>query len=199
MAQPPAADLTQLLAAWGEGDESALDRLVPLVEAELRRPARHYMRRERSDHTLQTTALINEAYIRLIDSSRVHWQNRAHFFGVSAQVMRRVLVDIARARGSLKRGGDVPHVPLDEGMGARLDDDPDIVALDEAVTAFEAVDPRKARMVELRYFGGLTVEEIAEVLHVSPETVKRDWRLARVWLKRRLESPGDSGQRTDDV
>jgi len=199
VSQPPAADVTHLLVAWSEGDESALGRLVPLVESELRRLARHYMRRERSGHPLQTTALINEAYLHLIDSSRVRWQNRAHFFGVSAQVMRRVLVDMARARGALKRGGDVAHVPLDEGMGARLDRDPDLVALDEALTAFAAIDPRKARMVELRYFGGLTVEEAAEVLQVSPETVKRDWKLAKVWLMRWLTSPGSAAKGSDDV
>lgn len=191
MPASPARDVTQLLLAWGEGDRAALDTLVPLVYQELRRLARHYMRGECAGHTLQTTALVNEAYVRLIDASRVPWQSRAHFFGVSAKLMRQILVDAARARGSLKRGGDVERVPLDDGLDVVAERGDDLVALDEALTALAAMDPRKGQVVELRHFGGLSVEETAEVLKVSVDTVMRDWKVARLWLRRELtRAPG---------
>jgi RNA polymerase sigma-70 factor (ECF subfamily) len=180
-------EITGLLLAWNGGDPAALDRLMPLVYEELRRLARSYMRRQRPDHTLQTTALVNEAYLRLIDSSRVSWQNRAHFFAVSAMVMRRVLVDLARARRSEKRGGEAIVVSIDEALDAVPDRAAEIVALDEALNTLAGLSPRQARVVELRYFGGLTEEEVAEVLQTSERTVRRDWTLARAWLKRELE------------
>lgn len=186
MPAPAARDVTQLLLAWGGGDEAALDALVPLVYAELHRLARLYMRRERHGHTLQTTALVNDAYVRLIDASRVRWQNRTHFFAVSARLMRQILVDAARAHGPLKRGGDVARVPLDDELAVFSERDDDLVAVDPALTALAAVDPRKGQVVELRYFGGLTVEETADVLKVSADTVMRDWKLARLWLHREL-------------
>ncbi|MCX6552369.1 MAG: sigma-70 family RNA polymerase sigma factor [Acidobacteria bacterium] len=182
-----ARDVIALLVAWTDGDYAAFDELMPLVYAELRRLAHHYMRGERQGHTLQTTALVHEAYVRLVDCSRVRWENRAHFFAVSAQLMRRILVDAARTRGALKRGCDVPHVSLDEESAVTTGRESSLVALDEALTSLSRVDARKARVVELRYFGGLSVTETAEVLHVSPETVMRDWRLAKVWLLRELE------------
>jgi RNA polymerase sigma-70 factor (ECF subfamily) len=184
---PPAQDVTELLVAWGEGDRSALDALVPLVYAELHRLARHYIRGERPGRTLQTTALVHEAYLRLIDASRVRWESRAHFFAVSAQLMRRILVDAARTRGARKRGGDVPRVSLDDGIDVATARGDDLVALDDALTVLAALDPRKERVVELRYFGGLTVEETAEALNVSVDTVMRDWKLARLWLHRELQ------------
>ena len=182
--------MTDLLRAWADGDDGALERLTPLVEAELRRLARGYMRRERRGHTLQTTALVNEAYLRLTDARQVRWQDRAHFLGISARLMRRVLVDHARTHGSLKRGGGVHHVTLDDRVQAVGEPGPDLVALDRAMDALAAADARKCRVVELRYFGGLSVEETAEVLGVSPDTVKRDWRLAKLWLLRELEGEG---------
>jgi RNA polymerase sigma factor (TIGR02999 family) len=191
-----ARDVTQLLVAWSEGDQGALEHLVPLVESELRRLARHYMRGERPDHPLQTTALINEAYLRLIDTSRIRWQNRAHFFGVSAQLMRRVLVDFARARDSQKRGGAVSHVALDEEVAGVVERGADLVALDDALNALAGIDARKARVVELRYFGGLSVEETAEVLGVSTDTVTRDWKMAKAWLHRELR--GDEARERGD-
>ena len=178
--------MTALLQAWSAGDRTALDRLVPIVHAELRRLARRYMRQERAGHTLQTTALINEAYIRLVDAQGVNWQNRAHFFGISARVMRQVLVDFARRRGYQKRGGGEQRVPLDEALLVAETPDQDLVALDEALTALAAVDPRKSRAIELRFFGGVSIEEAALLLEVSPETVKRDCRLAKAWLLRWL-------------
>jgi RNA polymerase sigma factor (TIGR02999 family) len=187
---PADADVTSLLAAWGEGDEAALARLVPLVYAELHRLAHHYMRDERRGGTLQTTALVNEAYLRLVDTRRVRWESRAHFLGVAAQAMRRILVDAARTRGARKRGGAVPHVSLDELSLAAPERGPSLVALDEALTALAEVDDRKSRVVELRYFGGLTVAETAAVLHVSPETVQRDWHVAKAWLLRELSGEG---------
>jgi RNA polymerase sigma factor (TIGR02999 family) len=185
---PPrsAAEITRLLVAWGEGDRAALEALAPLVDAELRRLAHRYVRRERPGHTLQTSALVNEAYIRLIDWRNVRWQNRAHFFGVSAQLMRRILVDFARDRRRLKRGGAALQVSLGEAEPVAVERAEDLVALDEALGALAEVDPRKARVVELRFFGGLSVDETAEVLEVSAETVMRDWRLAKVWLLREL-------------
>jgi RNA polymerase sigma factor (TIGR02999 family) len=179
-------DVTGLLLAWGEGDASALARLTPLVHEELRRLARHYMRRERPDHTLQPTALVNEAFLRLIDANRVQWQNRSHFFGVSARLMRQILVDIARRRGYQKRGGGAHRTALDDAMAVVEEPGDDLVALDAALDALSQVDVRKAQVVEMRFFGGMTVEETALALGVSGETVKRDWRLAKAWLKRRL-------------
>jgi len=181
-------DLTELLAAWGDGDRSALDKLIPLVHDELRRLAHRYMSGERTGHTLETTALVNEAYIRLIDSSRVRWQNRTHFFAVSAQLMRRILVDYARSHRSIKRGGGSPPAPLDDALAFSPERDTDLVALDEALSRLASLDERKSRVVELRFFGGLAVEETAEALGVSPDTVMRDWRLAKSWLMRELEA-----------
>ena len=186
MPTPAPQEVTQLLLAWSEGDEEALARLVPLVHAELHRLARRYLRGERPGHPLQTTALVNEAYLRLIDARQVRWQNRAHFFGVSARLLRRILVDFARQRGYQKRGGGACHVSLDEALAVGRKPDEDLLALDEALQALAAVDARKGQVVELRFFGGLSVDETAEVLAVSAETVRRDWRLARAWLKRRL-------------
>lgn len=179
-------EITRLLVAWGDGDQSALEELAPMVQAELHRLAHHYMSRERPGHTLQTSALVNEAYIRLIDWKNTRWQNRAHFFGVSAQLMRRILVDHARDRQYLKRGGDALQVSLSEAAAFSLGRSSDLVALDEALTALAEVDRRKEQVVELRFFGGLSVKEVAEVLKVSEETVMRDWRLAKVWLLREL-------------
>jgi RNA polymerase sigma factor (TIGR02999 family) len=187
VATPSPGAVTELLRAWSEGDDGALERLVPLVEAELRRLARGYLGRERRGHTLQTTALVNEAFLRLTDARRVRWQDRAHFLGISARLMRRVLVDYARRRGFQKRGGGAQRVTLVEGLVASSDPALDIVALDRALEALANVDVRKSRVIELRFFGGLTVEEAAEVLNVSPDTVKRDWRLAKLWLLRALE------------
>jgi RNA polymerase sigma factor (TIGR02999 family) len=184
--RPSSPRVTELLQAWSAGDATALDRLVPLVHAELRRLARRYMRRERVGHTLQTTALIHEAYIRLVEAQGVTWQNRAHFFGISARVMRRVLVDFARERGYRKRGGGERRVALDEALLVANAPDEDLVALDDALNALSEVDPRKSRAIELRFFGGLSIEEAALVLEVSPETVKRDCRLAKAWLLRWL-------------
>ena len=179
--------VTTLLRAWSDGDDGALERLMPLVEAELRRLARTYMGRERREHTLQTTALVNEAFLRLIDARRVSWQDRAQFVGIAARLMRRVLVDHARARAYQKRGGGAQRVTLDEALSVSSDPTPDVVALDRALEALAAIDVRKSRIVELRFFGGLSIEETAEVLHVSTDTVKRDWRLAKLWLLRELQ------------
>ena len=187
---PP--DLTRLLLAWSDGDETALQRLMPLVYSELRRLAERYMGRERTGHTLQTTALINETYLRLVGARDVHWQNRAHFYAVSAGAMRRILVDFARARKNLKRGGGARPVPLDEQVLAGLTRSADLLALDEALERLAALSPRQGRVVELRYFGGMTEQEVAEVLHVSSRTVRSDWQLARAWLHREL------GRRTND-
>jgi len=195
MSQPSPHEITELLVAWGGGDESALDRLMPLVYDELRRLAHRYMSRERPGHTLQTTALVNEAYLRLVSWRDVQWQNRAHFFAVSAQMMRRILVDFARDRQYLKRGGGALRVSLADVASLTEQRGADLVALDEALTALAEVDWRKAQVVEMRFFGGLSVEEVAEVLKVSKETVIRDWRLAKVWLLRELgrEAAGDEG------
>jgi len=179
-------EITRLLVAWGDGDQAALEELAPLVHSELHRLAHHYMGRERPGHTLQTSALVNEAYIRLIDWKNVHWQNRAHFFAVSAQLMRRILVDFARQRKNLKRGGDVLQVSLTEAKALAVDRDSDLLALNEALTALAELDHRMSQVVEMRFFGGLSIEEVAEVLKVSKETVMRDWRLAKVWLLREL-------------
>jgi RNA polymerase sigma factor (TIGR02999 family) len=178
-------DITQLLRAWTEGDERALGELTPLVYAELHRLAHRYMRRERPGHSLQTSALVNEAYVRLVDYTRMQWQNRAHFFAVSAQLMRRILVDHAR-RHNVKRGRGVRHVALDEALVVSADPGVDFVALDEALNALGRVDPRKVQVVEMRFFGGLSVDETAAVLEVSPVTVRRDWNSAKIWLYREL-------------
>lgn len=186
MAAKSTGAVTQLLRAWSDGDESALDRLIPLVETELRRLARGYMGRERRDHTLQVTALVNEAFLRLTDARQLRWQDRAHFLGISARVMRRVLVDHARARGYQKRGGGARRVELDEALVVSPALSLDLLALDRALDELAAGDPRKARVIELRFFTGMSVEETAEALHVSTDTVKRDWRIARLWLLREL-------------
>ena len=187
MAIPSSVEVTQLLLAWSQGEPAALEKLVPLVHAELSRLAHHYMAGERTGHTLQTTALVNEAFLRLVDSSQVRWQNRAHFMAVSAQLMRRILVDFARSRNYLKRGAGAQQVTLDEAMLISESPDLDVVELDRALGALATVDARKSQVVELRFFGGLTEEEAAEVLKVSPETVRRDMRLAKTWLLREMD------------
>ena len=186
MALPRSAEITGLLRAWSGGDQAALDRLASLVYDELRRMARRYMRDERAANTLQTTALVNEVYLRLVDVKNVDWQQRAQFFAITAQMMRRILVDAARARGSHKRGGGAVKVNVDEVPVMSPEPDASLVALDEALEAFAAVAPRQAKLVELRYFGGLSEEEIAEVLKISPRTVRRDWEFAKSWLMREL-------------
>jgi len=186
MVGPSTQQVTKLLQAWGQGEDDALDELLPLVHQELRRLARRHMFGERIGHTLQTTALVNEAYLRLVNSRHVNWQNRAHFFAISAQLMRRILVDSARARGYQKRGGGIPKVTLDEALIGPQEKGRDLVALDDALKVLSEVDPRKSRVVALRFFGGLGVKETAQVLKVSPDTVLRDWRLAKAWLKREM-------------
>ena len=193
MSQPAPNEITGLLVAWADGDESALERLIPLVYNELRRLAHRYMRGERPGHTLQTTALVNEAYLRLVDWKDVQWENRAHFFAVSAQMMRRILVDFARDRQYLKRGAGAIQVSLGEATALTECRTSDLVALDEALNSLFEVDRRKGQVVELRYFGGLSVKEAAAVLKVSEETVMRDWRLAKVWLLREL-GPGTNSE-----
>jgi RNA polymerase sigma-70 factor, ECF subfamily len=194
MTKPTPQEVSSLLHAWRGGDKSALDDLMPLVYAELRHRAHRYMARERSGHSLQTTALVNEAYLRLVDLRSIEWQDRAHFFAIAASFMRRILVDHARARGYRKRGGNARQVSLEEAMLVTPDAGTDLVRLDEALTALAAIDARKARVVELRFFGGLTEEEAAEVLQVSRETVKRDWKLAKVWLLCELRDGAGSGK-----
>jgi RNA polymerase sigma factor (TIGR02999 family) len=181
------ASPTELLLAWGQGEAAALDRLMPLVHGELRQLARRYMARERPNHTLQPTALVNEAYLRLIEISRVQWRNRTHFLAMAARVMRRILVDVARAHRNGKRGGGVIKVGLDEAF-AVADRPVELVALDEALRKLSAISPRQSQVVELHFFGGLTLEEAADVLEVSRDTVKRDWRFAKLWLLRELSS-----------
>jgi RNA polymerase sigma-70 factor (ECF subfamily) len=180
------AQVTDLLHAWGEGDETALHQLVPLVESELRRLAGAYMARERPGHTLQPTALVNEAFLRLVDAQGVRWHGRAHFFGIAARLMRRVLVDHARARGFQKRGGGAQTVPLETTILVSRAPDIALLDLDDALDALAEVDERKAKVVEMRFFGGMTVEETAGALGVSGDTVKRDWRLAKLWLLKTL-------------
>ena len=187
MSESAPSEISLLLEAWSRGDQSAFERLVSLVYGELHRLAHRYMAREQPGRTLQTTALVNEAYLRLVDANQVQWQNRAHFFAISAQVMRRILVDFARSRGYQKRGGNLRKVSFDEAVAVSPEPDPDLIELDDALGALAAIDPRKAKVVELRFFGGLSVEETAEVLKVSPDTVMRDWRLAKVWLARELK------------
>lgn len=198
MAAPLSQDVTQLLKAWGNGEQEALDQLIPLVYHELHRLAHRYMGRERDAHTLQSTALVHEAYERLVDLKEMSWQNRAHFFGVSAQLMRRILVDYARARRYSKRGGEWRQVPLNEAVALFRDRRTDIVALDDALTALAGIDPRKSRVVEMRFFGGLNNKEVAELLHVSEETVLRDWRLAKVWLLKELSQTEPDEERHGD-
>jgi RNA polymerase sigma-70 factor, ECF subfamily len=182
-------DVTGLLHAWADGDDRAMDQLAPLVEAELRRLARGLMRRERHGHTLQPTALVNEAFVRLMDARHVRCTDRAHFVGLASRLMRRVLVDHARARAYHKRGGDAERVALTEDVAIAPDDHSvNVIAVDRALEALAAVDPRQARVVELRFFGGLSVDETADVLHMSADTIKRDWRLAKAWLARELGS-----------
>lgn len=182
MTRSSAQTVSLLLYDWSDGDKSALDRLVPLVYGELRRLAHRYMIREKAGHTLQTTALVNEAYLRLVGLEQIDWRDRAHFFAISATFMRRILVDFARSRRNQKRGGEVKRVSLDESLFISPEPKLELIRVDEALTALADFDTRKARVVELRYFGGMTEEETATVLHVSRETVKRDWRLAKNWL-----------------
>jgi RNA polymerase sigma factor (TIGR02999 family) len=187
-------EITRLLQAWSQGDQRALDDLTPYVHKELHRVAHHYMSREPRGHTLQTAALINEAYVRLIDSRDMSWQNRAQFFGVCARLMRQILTDFARSRLSKKRGRDVQRISLDETLEVSVEPRADLVALNDALNRLAAIDPRKSQVVELRFFGGLTAEEAAVVLRVSPQTVLRDWKLAKVWLHREL-----TGEMRDEV
>lgn len=184
MSETSTQQVTQLLVNWSNGDQSALEQLTPLVYSELRRLAGRYLRKERPDHTLQSTALVHEAFIRLIDQKNVRWQNRAHFFGVAAQMIRRILVDHARSRSASKRGSGAPRLSLDEAIATPDRKDLDLVALDDALNTLSKIDPQQARIVELRFFTGLTVEETAEVLGISPATVKRDWVTAKAWLYR---------------
>jgi RNA polymerase sigma factor (TIGR02999 family) len=186
MTKPPPHEVSQLLQAWSDGNEEALEKLVPLVYEELHRLARHYMSGERAGHTLQTTELVNEAYVRLVDWKNVRWQNRAHFFGVAAQMMRRILVDFARSRHYAKRGGEARKVSLSEAAVVSVERGEDFIALDEALESLTVIDARKGRIVELRFFGGLSVEETAEVLKISSRTVMREWSLAQAWLHREL-------------
>ncbi len=188
----PKNEVTQLLLRWSEGDKAALGKLMPLVYRELRRLAGHYMRRERPGHTLQASALVNEAYLRLVDYRRMQWQNRAHFFAVAAQAMRRVLVEHARSRQYAKRGGTAQRISLDDVAVLTDQQAAELVALDEALTSLEALDARKARIVELRYIGGLSIEEAAETLGVSTATVERDWRSAKAWLYRAISQEKDT-------
>jgi RNA polymerase sigma factor (TIGR02999 family) len=185
-----ANQITQLLQNWSDGDEHAIEQLMPLVYDELHRMARRYMSSEKPGHTLQATALVNEAYLRLVNASEANFQNRTHFFAVSAQVMRRILVDWARTRQAAKRGSDVPALELNEALAIPAQTGTDLVAVDDALKALALVDARKSQVVELRFFGGLSIEETAEVLKVSRETVNRDWRLAKSWLRRELGHPG---------
>ena len=182
MSAADSPSVTRLLRAWSGGDEDALGRLVPLVYEELRRRARHYMARERAGNTLQPTALVNEVYLRLVDAAEVQWQDRAHFFAIAAQMMRRILVDAARARGSAKRGGEARKVTFDERLAAAPATDRELLALDDAIEALSRKDRRKAEVVELRFFGGLSLQETAEALKVSEDTVGRDWNFAKAWL-----------------
>jgi RNA polymerase sigma factor (TIGR02999 family) len=190
MDEPPASktgpNVTALLRAWSAGEQTALDQLLPLLHAELKRIARRYMSRERQGHTLQPTALVNEAFLRLVDVHGIHWQDRAHFFALSAQMMRRILVNYALARGAGKRGGAARQVSLDEAMIVCAERDSELVALDAALQSLAKLDPRKAQIVELRFFAGLSVEETAAVLKVSPQTVLRDWKLSKTWLAREM-------------
>ena len=187
MKAPSSEEVTQLLVAWSKGNKGALDQLMPMVYRELHRLARRRLDRENDGHTLQTTALVNEAYIRMVGQNKAQWQNRAHFFAIAAQMMRRILVDYARSRHYAKRGGGAPQVSFDEMLAAPGGRAADVVALDEALTTLAEFDERKSKMVELRFFGGLSIEETAEVLGVSPGTVRRDWTLAKAWLQSEIQ------------
>lgn len=187
----PREAVTRMLIDWSGGDREAPAKLMPLVYEELRQLARQYLRRERADHTLQATGLVHEAYLRLVDQSTATWQNRAHFFGVAAQVMRRILVDYARSHHAEKRGGNWDKLVFDEALAPAAERSVDLLALDDALQDLLALDPRQSQIVELRYFGGLTIDEVAEVLDVSPRTVKREWRMAKAWLRRQL-IPGEN-------
>jgi RNA polymerase sigma factor (TIGR02999 family) len=187
MPTPSNSDVTALLLAWGQGDNGAFDRLVPVVHAELRRIAHRHMRHERGDHTLQATALVNEAFLKLIDARQIQYQDRAHFFALSSRLMRQVLVDWARARGYQKRGGGASNVTLDEGRVGVVERPADVVALDEALDSLAEIDARKSQVVEMRFFGGLSIEETAAALGISERTVKRDWTMAKLWLLRELK------------
>ena len=193
MIVPSPPEITQLLRAWSGGEPGALEKLMPVVYNELHRLAQRFMAHERPDHTLQTTALVNEAYLRLVDSQQASWQDRAHFFAMCAQLMRRILVDWSRSRRSLKRGGEVRPMALDEALAVSSERSADLVALDHGLKALAAFDPRKSQVVELRFFGGLSVEETAEVLKVSAETVMGDWKLAKMWLRRELSREESHG------
>lgn len=188
MATESPHEVTRLLLDWSNGNQAALDKLMPLVDRELHRLAHHYMRQEKPGHTLQTTALVNEAYLRLIDQRNARWKNRAHFFALSAQLMRRILVDYARKRKYAKRGGDARKISFDEVMAVSPERGADLIALDDALEKLAGIDPRKSKVVELRFFGGLSVEETAEALSVSPLTVKRDWKMAKAWLYNSLNN-----------
>jgi RNA polymerase sigma-70 factor (ECF subfamily) len=194
MGTPAKSDVTQLLKAWSDGDDAALAQLTPLVYDELHRMAQRCMAREQPGHTLQTSALVNEAFLRLVDVHQVSWQNRAHFFAISARMMRRILTDFARSRHYLKRGGDARYVTFDEALVVCRQPDTDIVAIDEALSRLASLDARKGKVVELRFFGGLSVEETAEAMNISPETVMRDWKFAKMWLRRAL-----SGEDADEL
>jgi RNA polymerase sigma factor (TIGR02999 family) len=193
MAAPSSSDVTSLLRAWGQGDEIALQKLMPLVYDQLHAAARRYMAGERAGHTLQTTALIHETYLRVIDIRHIEWQDRAHFLAVCAQLMRRILIDFARSRSYQKRGGAAHHVNFDEALVVTPEPDFNLVALDDALTRLAKMDERKGKIVELRFFGGLDVKETAEVMKVSPDTVMRDWKMAKVWLLRELRGGADHG------
>ena len=188
MAENSPPDITKLLQDWSDGRREALDAIVPLVYDELRRQARHYLRRERAEHTLQTTALVNEAYLKLVEQNRVVWQNRAHFFGIAANLMRRILVDYAKTKNRLKRGGSAENLPLEEAfyIAATDENEIDLLALDKVLNELAEIDQQQAKIVELRFFSGLSIAETAEVLKISPATVKRDWQMAKAWLHHEL-------------
>jgi RNA polymerase sigma factor (TIGR02999 family) len=194
MDSPSSHDVTALLHAWGAGDKAALDQLTVLVYRDLHRAAHRYMAGERQSHTLQTTGLIHEVYMELVDVGRINWQNRAHFLALCSRLMRRILIDWARDRGCKKRGGGAVHFSLDEALTVSAEPDPDLLALDDALNRLGSVDPRKAQVVELKFFGGLSVEETSAALRVSEETVLRDWRLAKVWLLRELSREDENGR-----
>jgi RNA polymerase sigma factor (TIGR02999 family) len=193
MTGPTPSEITQLLHAWREGDSQALERLIEVVYSELHRMAQRHMARERDGHTLQPTALIGEVYVRLVKVSEVEWHDRAHFFAVCAQLMRRILTDFARSHGYQKRGAGARHIPLDEALVISAEPQIDLVSLEQALTRLGETDLRKSKVVEMRFFGGLTIEQTAEVLQISPETVTRDWNMARAWLLRELDGGSDHG------
>ena len=184
--KPASHEITQLLKDWGTGDQTALDKLMPLVYEQLHKLAHQHMRREKPGHMLQTSALINEAYLRLVDQPQIVWENRSHFFGIAARVMRRILVDEARKRNSSKRGGGAIQVSLSQAMSASQEQAANVIALDDALKNLEAIDSRQSEIVELRFFGGLSIEETADVLKISPGTVMRDWTFARAWLRSQM-------------